>query len=135
MTIPRGLSPEVRTISPMKHSTFWESEIKHSIISETEKFGSIVLELGRRGIVVLLNRPTRWGYVVDAVIPSAKIVVLKTPYLSKPFEVAMITFQDMMKRLEGDGYRVLMVPRNKMNKEQIKAFCDRISVEPSLFAA
>jgi hypothetical protein len=105
------------------------------MISEMEMLDSIVMELGRRGIVVRLNRPTRWGYVVDAIIPSSRIVVLKTPYLSKPFEVAMITFQDMIKRLEGDGYRVLMVPRNKMNEEQIKAFCDRISVEPSLSSA
>jgi hypothetical protein len=115
----------------MKYSTFWEIELRQSMNSEIEMLDGIVMELGRRGIVVRLNRPTRWGYVVDAMIPSAKIVVLKTPYLSKPFEVAMITFQDMKKRLEGDGYRVLMVPRNTVNDEQIKAFCDRISVEPS----
>jgi hypothetical protein len=118
----------------MKYSTFWETEFRQSAISEIEMLDSIVVELGRRGIVVRLNRPTRWGYVVDAIIPSSKIVVLKTPYLSKPFEVAMITFQDMIKRLEGDGYRVLMVPRNTMSKEQIEAFCDRISVEPSPLA-
>jgi len=122
-------------MSSMKYSTFWETEFRQSMISEMEMLDSIVMELGRRGIVVRLNRPTRWGYVVDAIIPSSRIVVLKTPYLSKPFEVAMITFQDMIKRLEGDGYRVLMVPRNKMNEEQLKAFCDRISVEPSLSSA
>jgi len=115
----------------MKYSTFWETESGQSIISEMTMLNGIVMELGRRGIVVRLNRPTRWGYVVDAIIPSSKIVVLKTPYRSKPFEVAMITFQDMIKRLEGDGYRVLMVPRNAMNEEQIKAFCDRISAELS----
>jgi hypothetical protein len=118
----------------MKYSTFWETEFRQSAISEIEMLDSIVVELGRRGIVVRLNRPTRWGYVVDAIIPSSKIVVLKTPYLSKPFEVAMITFQDMIKRLEGDGYRVLMVPRNTVSEEQIKAFCDRISVGPSPLA-
>jgi hypothetical protein len=123
-----------RAIPSMKYSTFWEIESRQSLNSEVEMLDSIVMELGRRGIVVRLNRPTRWGYVVDAIIPSSKIVVLKTPYLSKPFEVAMITFQDMIKRLQGDGYRVLMVPRNTMNEEQIKAFCDRISVEPSPLA-
>jgi hypothetical protein len=121
-------------MSSMNYSTFWEIEFRQSLNSEIEMLDSIVMELGRRGIIVRLNRPTRWGYVVDAIIPSSKIVVLKTPYLSKPFDVAMITFQDMIKRLEGDGYRVLMVPRNTMNEEQIKAFCDRISVEPSPLA-
>jgi hypothetical protein len=121
-------------MSSMNYSTFWEIEFRQSLNSEIEMLDSIVMELGRRGIIVRLNRPTRWGYVVDAIIPSSKIVVLKTPYLSKPFDVAMITFQDMIRRLEGDGYRVLMVPRNTMNEEQIKAFCDRISVEPSPLA-
>jgi very-short-patch-repair endonuclease len=99
-----------------------------------EKFDSIVSELRQRGIVVLMNRPTRWGYVVDAVIPSAKVVVLKMPDLSR-HKVAMNTFQDFADRLEGDGYRVLVVPKNTMNEEQINVFCDRISKEPSLAAA
>ena len=99
-----------------------------------EKFNGIISELGQREIVVLMNRPTRWGYVVDAVIPSAKVVVLKMPDQSK-HKVAMNTFQDMTNRLESDGYRVLVVPKNAMNEEQIKVFCDRISVEPSLAAA
>lgn len=99
-----------------------------------KKFDDIILELGRREIVVLMNRPTRWGYVVDAVIPSEKVVVLKMPDLSK-HKNAMNTFQDLTSRLEGDGYRVLVVPKNTMNEEQIKVFCDRISKEPSLAAA
>jgi hypothetical protein len=44
-------------------------------------------------------------------------------------------FLDMTTRLENDGYRVLVVPKDSMSKEQIKAFCDRISVEPSPAAA
>lgn len=84
--------------------------------------------------MVLMNRPTRWGYVVDAVIPSEKVVVLKMPDLSK-HKITMNTFQDLTSRLEGDGYRVLVVPKNTMNEEQIKVFCDRISKEPSLAAA
>ncbi len=93
-----------------------------------EKFDSIVSELERRGIVVLMNRPTRWGYVVDAVMPSIKTVILKMPYPSKHVKLAMATFQDMISRLEGDGYRVLIVPKSGMNEEQIKAFCDQIAV-------
>lgn len=81
-----------------------------------------------------MNRPTRWGYVVDAVIPAAKVVVLHMPDLSR-HKVAMNTFQDMTNRLESDGYRVLVVPRRAMDEEQIKVFCDRISIEPSLAAA
>ena len=111
-----------------------ESKVSQSITPEMEKFDGIISELGRRGMVVLKNRPTRWGYVVDAVIPSAKVVVLKMPDLSK-HKVAMNSFQDMTNRLESDGYQVLIVPKSAMNDEQIKVFCDRISVEPSLATA
>lgn len=100
-----------------------------------EKFDSIVSELGRRGIAVLMNRPTRWGYVVDAVIPSAKVVILKMPDLNRQAKVAMVTFRDMKTRLEGDGYHVLIVPKRSMNEEQINAFCDLITVEPAFAAA
>jgi very-short-patch-repair endonuclease len=111
-----------------------EFKIRQSINPDMKKFDDIILELGKREIVVLMNRPTRWGYVVDAVIPSEKVVVLKMPDLSK-HKIAMNTFQDLTSRLEGDGYRVLVVPKNTMNEEQIKVFCDRISKEPSLAAA
>ncbi len=107
--------------------------MKKSIIPEMNKFDDIISELGRREVVVLMNRPTRWGYVVDAVIPSAKVVVLKMPELGK--EVSLRMFQDLKDRLEGDGYRVLVVPKASMNDEQIKAFCDRVSVEPAPAAA
>jgi hypothetical protein len=99
-----------------------------------EKFGRIISELRQREIVVHTHRPTRWGYVVDAIIPSAKIVVLKMPDLSK-HKVAMRMFLDLTNRLEGDGYRVLIMPKDDMNGEQIKAFCDLISVGTSLLAA
>ena len=56
------------------------------------------------------------------------------PDLSK-HKVAMNAFQDMTNRLESDGYQVLIVPKIAMNDEQIKVFCDRISVEPSLATA
>lgn len=82
-----------------------------------------------------MNRSTRWGYVVDAVIPSAKVVILKMPDLSRQVKVAMSMFRDMTVRLEGDGYRVLIVPKTSMNEEQIKAFCDRVSIEPALATA
>jgi hypothetical protein len=98
-------------------------------------FDDIISELGRRGLVVLLNRSTRWGYVVDAVIPSTKVIILKMPDLKRQVKVAMSMFRDMTDRLEGDGYRVLVIPKNSMNEEQIKAFCDRVSVEPALAAA
>jgi hypothetical protein len=84
--------------------------------------------------VVLIHRPTRWGYVVDAVIPSAKIVVLKMPDVSKHIKETMRMFLDLTNKLEGDGYQVLIMPKNEMNGEQIKTFCDRISVEPCLSA-
>ncbi len=100
-----------------------------------KKFDDIVSELRLRGIVVLMNRPTRWGYVVDAVIPSAKVVILKMPDLNRQAEVAMVTFRDMKSRLEGDGYQVLIVPKRSMNQEQINAFCDLVTVEPALAAA
>lgn len=100
-----------------------------------KKFDNIVSELRLRGIVILRNRPTRWGYVVDAVIPSAKVVILKMPDLSRQAKVAMVTFRDFKNRLEGDGYRVIIVPKRSMNSEQINAFCDRVSVEPTLAAA
>jgi hypothetical protein len=109
--------------------------MKQSKAPEIEKFDGIIVELLRRGIVVLMHRPTRWGYVVDAVIPSAKIVILKMPELDKQVKVAMSMFRDLLDRLESDGYRVLIVPRNKMNEQQIKAFCDQIAVEPGLAAA
>lgn len=100
-----------------------------------KKLDDIVSELRLRGIVVLMNRPTRWGYVVDAVIPSAKVVILKMPDLTRQVKVAMITFRDMKNRLEGDGYRVLIVPQRSMNEEQINIFCDRVPVETALAAA
>ncbi len=99
------------------------------------KFDSIVSELERRGIVVLMHRPTRWGYVVDAVVPSARVVILKMPELIKQAKVEMSMFRDMTDRLESDGYRILIVPKRSMSEEQIKIFCDRISTEPALAAA
>jgi len=110
-------------------------KIKHSATPEMEKFNGIISELGRRGAVVLMHRPTRWGYVVDAVIPSAKIVILKTPDLKKQVKLGMSMFRDLLDRLESDGYRVLIVPINSMNEQQIKAFCDQIAVEPAIAAA
>jgi hypothetical protein len=100
-----------------------------------EKFNGIISELMRRGVVVLMHRPTRWGYVVDAVIPSAKFVILKMPDMSRRTREAMSMFHDMTNRLECDGYQVAIVPKNSMNQEQIGAFCDRILVEPSPVAA
>jgi len=109
--------------------------MKRSKVPEVEKFDSIIAEMALRGVVVLMHRPTRWGYVVDAVIPSAKVVVLKMPNLSRQSREAMSMFRDMTNRLERDGYRVLIVPKNSMSKEQISAFCDRISTESSPAAA
>lgn len=83
----------------------------------------------------MTNRPTRWGYVVDAVIPSAKVVILKMPDLSRQAEVAMDSFRDMKTRLEGDGYIVFIVPKRSMNEEQIRTFCDRALAEPISAAA
>jgi len=101
---------------------------------ELLKFEGVISELKRRDIVVLTHRPTRWGYVVDAVIPSEKVVILKMPEFFK-FGVAMRMLQDLTTRLNGDGYQVLMMPRRKMNAEQIRAFCDKISVRSSVLAA
>lgn len=112
-----------------------ESEIRKSIVPKIEKFDSIVSELKRREVVVLMNRPTRWGYVVDAVIPSLKVVILKLPDLSRQGKVAMSMFRDFTSRLEGDGYRVIIIPKHSMDEAQIKAFCDLISIEPALAAA
>ncbi|VVB72050.1 Uncharacterised protein [uncultured archaeon] len=53
------------------------------------------------------------------------------PDLSRQTREAMRVFRDMTVRVEGDGYRVLIVPKNSMNEEQLKAFCDQISVGPS----
>ncbi|MGB4087340.1 MAG: hypothetical protein WBK06_07240 [Methanothrix sp.] len=110
-------------------------EIGKSGSADLTKFQDIISELKRRGAVVLIHRPTRWGYVVDAVIPSAKIVILKMPDISKQARVAVSQFRDLMNRLEGDGYQVVVIPRNRMSPEDIKAFCDRIAVEASLAAA
>ncbi len=109
--------------------------MKQFKVPEREKFDDIISELVQRGVVVLMHRPTRWGYVVDAVIPSVRVVVLKMPDMSRQTREAMSMFLDLTNRLENDGYRVLIVPKNSMNKEQIKAFCDRISVEPAPAAA
>ncbi|MDD4652635.1 MAG: hypothetical protein PHQ34_10440 [Methanothrix sp.] len=98
---------------------------------ELVKFEGIISELKRRDIVVLTHRPTRWGYVVDAVIPSKKVVVLKSPDSFK-FDMAMSMLHDLTTRLIDDGYHVLMIPSKGMNAEQISAFCDRILVETSL---
>jgi hypothetical protein len=109
--------------------------MKQAKIPEMEKFDNIISELLRRGVVVLLHRPTRWGYVVDAVIPSEKVVVLKMPNLSRRTREAMSMFSDMTNRLESDGYRIIMVPRNSMDEEQIRSFCDRIGIKTPLAAA
>lgn len=100
-----------------------------------KKLDNIVLELRRRGIIVLMHRSTRWGYVVDAVVPSSKIVILKMPDLNRQFKMELRMFQDMVNRLEGDGYRVVVVPKSSMNDVQINAFCDQISAEQPVAAA
>ena len=110
-------------------------EIGKSGSADLTKFQDIISELKRRGVVVLTHRPTRWGYVVDAVIPSAKIVILKMPDITKQIKVAMSQFRDLINRLESDGYQVEVIPKNRMSQEEIIDFCDRISTEPSLAAA
>ena len=110
-----------------------ESKIDRSIAPEMKKFDDIISELRRRGIIVLMHRSTRWGYVIDAIIPSAKVVILKMPDLRRQYTLSMRMFIDMVDRLEGDGYRVLIMPKTNMNVKQIKAFCDRISVERLLW--
>lgn len=98
---------------------------------EADKLEGITSELSKRGVIVLMHRPTRWGYVVDAVIPSAKIVILKMPDLGKQAKVAMSQFRDLINRLEGDGYQVMVVPKSIMDEAQVKAFCDRIAAGPA----
>ena len=110
-------------------------KMKPSESADFVKFEGIISELKRRGVVVLTHRPTRWGYVVDAVIPSAKIVILKVPDITKQIKVAMSQFRDLINRLEDDGYQVEVIPRNRMSPEEIRAFCDRIATEPSLASA
>jgi len=110
-------------------------KIKQSGSADLAKFEDIVSELKRRGAVVLMHRPTRWGYVVDAVIPSTKIVILKMPDITKQAKVAMSQFRDLINRLEGDGYQVAVIPKNRMSPDDIKAFCDRIATETSLATA
>lgn len=105
--------------------------MKQSKAADMEKFDDIISELQLRGIIVLMHRPTRWGYVVDAVIPSAKIIILRTLDMNRQTGETMSMFFDMTNRLQNDGYRVVMVPKRNMNKEQIGAFCDRISVDAS----
>jgi len=103
-----------------------DGSMKANESKEADKLAGITSELLRRGVVVLMHRPTRWGYVVDAVIPSAKIVILKMPDLAKQAKVAMSQFRDLINRLEGDGYQVMVIPRSYMDEAQVKAFCDRI---------
>jgi len=128
------IAEETAKINKWDNQQVEESQIKQSVNPELDKFERIISELRQREIVVLMHRPTRWGYVVDAVIPSAKIVVLRMPDLSKHIKVAMRMFLDLTNRLKGDGYQVLIMPKDKMNGEQIKTFCDQISVEPALSA-
>ena len=106
-----------------------------SIVPDTKKLDDIVSELRLRGNVVLMNRPTRWGYVVDAVIPSSNVVILKMPDLAKQCKVELSMLRDFIHRLEGDGYRVLIIPKRNMSAEQINAFCDQVQVKPDLAAA
>ena len=112
-----------------------ESKIDRSIAPEMKKFDDIISELRRRGIIVLMHRSTRWGYVVDAILPSAKVVILKMPDLRRQYKLSMRMFIDMVDRLEGDGYRVFIVPKSSMNEAQIKTFCDRISAKQPLATA
>jgi len=112
-----------------------ESKIDRYVAPEMKKFDNIVLELRRRGIIVLMHRSTRWGYVVDAVVPSSKVVILKMPDLNRQFKMALRIFCDMVNRLEGDGYRVLVVPKSSMDEAQINAFCDQISAEQPIATA
>lgn len=120
----------------MRNCRKWGAfKMKPSESADLVKFEGIISELKRRGVVVLTHRPTRWGYVVDAVIPSAKIVILKVPDITKQIKVAMSQFRDLINRLEDDGYQVEVIPRNRMSPEEIRAFCDRIATEPSLASA
>lgn len=82
-----------------------------------------------------MHRSTRWGYVVDAVIPSSKVVILKMPDLNRQFKIELRMFQDMVDRLEGDGYRIAVVPKSSMSDVQINAFCDQISAEQPVATA
>ncbi len=82
-----------------------------------------------------MHRSTRWGYVVDAIVPASKIVILKIPDMNRQFKMELRMFQDMVNRLEGDGYRIVVVPKSSMNDAQINAFCDQISAEPPVAAA
>src|SRR5512137_828125 len=109
--------------------------MKQHQTQDVEKFDGIISELEKRGIAVLMHRPTRWGYVVDAVIPSAKIVILKMPDLAKQAKVAMSQFRDLINRLEGDGYQVMVIPKSCMDEAQVKAFCDRIDAGAASAAA
>ncbi len=106
--------------------------MKTSKVSDNGKFDDIISELLRREVVVLMHRPTRWGYMVDAVIPSANVVILKMP---DPGRQTMSMFQDLTGRLERDGYRVVTVPKKSLDEKQIKAFCDSISERLSPVAA
>jgi len=56
------------------------------------------------------------------------------PDLTRQGKVALSMLRDFIHRLEGDGYRVLIVPKRDMSLEQINAFCDRVTVEPALAA-
>jgi len=119
----------------MKSLLVEESKIDRSMAPEMKKFYDIISELKQRGIIVLMHRSTRWGYVVDAIIPSAKVAILKMPDLSRQYQLSMRMFLDMVDRLEGDGYRVFIVPKNGMNEVQIKTFCDRIFAKQPLATA
>lgn len=109
--------------------------MRHSDEHNRDKFECIISELTKRGMSVLLHRPTRWGYVVDAVIPNSKIVILKMPDQSKQSRVAMSQFKDLVDRLQSDGYQVLIIPKNAMNEAEVRGFCDRIAPGPGLATA
>ncbi|MEI8004144.1 MAG: hypothetical protein WCG94_07375, partial [Methanothrix sp.] len=61
--------------------------------------------------------------------------ILKMPDLTKQVKVAMSQFRDLINRLESDGYQVIVIPKNRMDEAQVKAFCDRIAAKPALAAA
>lgn len=75
-----------------------------------------------------MHRPTRWGYAGrgHSLLQDSNI---KNAGSDQAGQAAISQFRDMINRLEGDGYQVMVIPKSYMDEAQVKAFCDRTASE------
>ncbi len=90
-----------------------------------EKFNCIIKELELRGFEVRRKRNIS-TYIIDAVV-SPNIAILKTPTFSGPIKAdKYYHYKVKLERVRGAGWKIFVVPKGRMSKEQINEFVDSI---------